>query len=204
MAPYRLIYWNKRGRGEQVRLFLHELDLPYDDVHVTAGSDDFRALQARKPRELTFGSVPMLDDGGFHLCQGPVILSYLARKHGAAPDDLQSAARADELAWGAEDLRSEYFRLFGAEGAARQATFVGGRWAERWLPAFDDMLRGPFFLGADLTHADVAIFDALDAILTWVPGATLDAHPRLAAFYQAVRSRPRIAAYLASPRRANG
>ncbi|HEU5056902.1 MAG TPA: glutathione S-transferase [Kofleriaceae bacterium] len=202
---YRLHYWAKRGRGEQIRLLLNELDQPYQDVHVAGES--FAELRARRPRVLWFGTVPMLEDGDLHLCQAPVILSYLARKHGVAPARLEDAARADAIAWGAEDLRIEYFNVWRDDTARRQADLVRGHWNERYLPGFDDLLAqsgSGFFVGDALSHADVAVWDILDSMITWVAGATLEGYPRLAGFYAAIKARPRIAAYLASERRPTG
>jgi glutathione S-transferase len=204
MPPYRLIYWVNRGRAEQVRLLLNELGQEYQDVHVEHGPG-LAALRAQGV--LPFGSVPVLEEGDFRLAQAPVILSYLARKHGIAPSDPQAAALADSIAWGAEDLRTHYFKLFGEEGAQRQAEFVRGPWRERWLPAFTALLErngGGTFVGPAVTHADLAVWDALDACLQWVEGARLDGFPRLAAFQDAIAARPRIAAYLRSDRRAQG
>ena len=205
MAPYRLYYWNKRGRAEQIRLLLSELDQPYQDVHLAGES--FRELRARRPRVLPFGTVPMLEVGDFHLVQGPVILSYLARKHGIAPPGLEDAARADAIAWGAEDLRIEYFDVWGDDTSVRQASLVRGHWSDRYLPGFDDLLEQSgtgFFIGDSLTHADIAVWDVLDSMTTWVDGASLEGYPRLAAFHAAIKARPRIAAYLASDRRPAG
>ncbi len=205
MAPYRLYYWAKRGRGEQIRLLLSELGQPYEDVHLAGES--FRELRARRPRVLWFGSVPMLEDGDVRLVQAPVILSYLARKHGVAPARLEDASRADAIAWGAEDLRIEYFDVWGDESAVRQANLVAGHWSDRYLPGFDDLLEQNgtgFFVGDSLSHADIAVWDILDSMTAWVAGATLDGYPRLAEFHAAIKSRPRIAAYLASDRRPAG
>jgi glutathione S-transferase len=199
---YRLYYWAKRGRGEQIRLLLSELDQPYEDVHLDG--ERFRELRARRPRVLWFGSVPMLEDGEVHLVQGPVILSYLARKHGIAPASLADAARADAIAWGAEDLRIQYFDVWRDDTAARQESLVRGHWSDRFLPGFDDLLEQSgtgFTVGGSLTHADIAVWDILDSMTTWVAGATLDGWPRIAEFYAGIKSRPRIAAYLASDRR---
>lgn len=60
----------------------------------------------------------------------------------------------------------------------------------------------PMLEGEGITHADIAVFDILDSMAEWVRGAELSGHPRLQAFFEAVRARPRIAAYLASDRRA--
>jgi glutathione S-transferase len=201
---YRLYYWAKRGRGEQIRLLLSELEQPYEDVHVAG--DSFRELRGRRPRVLWFGSVPMLEDGDFRLVQGPVIMSYLARKHGIAPARLEDAARADAIAWGAEDLRIQYFDVWRDDTEVRQANLVRGHWNDRYLPGFDDLLQQNgtgFFVGDRLTHADVAVWDILDSMTSWVKGATLDGYPRLAEFHAEIKARPRIAAYLASDRRVN-
>jgi glutathione S-transferase len=109
---------------------------------------------------------------------------------------------------GAEDLRSIYLGFWGPGDAARRAAFVAGPWRERWRPAFEGLLElggdTGHFVGGRITHADIAVYDALDAVLQWVEGATLDGCPRLQAFMAAIAARPRIAAYLASERRASG
>ena len=201
---YRLTYWNKRGRGEQVRLLLQELAEDYVDVHIDRG--EIRELQKAGPSVLYFGSVPMLEDGDFRLCQGPVILSYLAKKHGLMPDDPRAAARADAMVLGAEDLRIRYFQLFGEGAAEKQRAFVQGPLAKRWLPSFEGHLEindsNEHFIGSSVTHADIAVWDILDSLLTWVSGASLESYPRLAHFFEVTGERPRIKSYLGSSRRA--
>ena len=205
MTVYKLMYWNKRGRGEQVRLLLNELGLEYEDVHVERNSGRFQEIQAQGPKILYFGSVPMLQDDDFKLSQGPVILSYLAAKHGIAPADLRQAAKADAICWGAEDLRMAYFELFGDDAADKQAGFVAGPWGQHWLRSFDGLLElngdTGFFVGETLAHADIAVWDILDSIKTWIAGATLEGFPRLERFFEAIATRPRIATYLNSDRR---
>ena len=204
---YRLYYFSKRGRAEQIRLLLNELAQSYEDVVVVKG-EPFRALQAEGAAKLAFGSVPMLEDGNFRLSQAPAILGYLARAHGLAPQDPRQAALAHSITLGAEDLRIHYFRLFGEGAADKQAKFIAGRWSQRWLPGLSDLLRlngdNGFFVGESITHADLAVWDALDAIVQWVDGASLDGAERLRKFYGGIQARPRIAEYLASDRRATG
>jgi len=197
---YKLYYFSIRGRGEQVRLFLHALELPFEDVLVKG--DQFLELKKQGPSTLYFGSLPMLEDGDFRLCQGPVILSYLARQHGAAPNDSQLAAKADAIAWGAEDLRTRYFKLLGDDGEKAQSEFVAGDWKTRWLPSLNGLLElngnSGHFVGHQLTHADLAVWDVLDAILENIQSASLDNYSELQAFYDSVRSRPAVAAYVES------
>ncbi len=99
---YRLFYWALRGRGEQVRLLLNELEQDYEDVHVVKDAD-FQRMQREGPGTLDFGSVPMLQDGDFKLVQGPVIMNYLGRKHAIMPSDFQAAAKTEAMVLGAEE-----------------------------------------------------------------------------------------------------
>ena len=206
---YKLYYFSIRGRGEQVRLFLHALEIPFEDVLVQR--DQFLELKKQGPSMLSFGSLPMLEEGAegaegaFRLCQGPAILSYLARKHNAAPSDRQLSAKADAIAWGAEDLRMRYFKLFGDGSEQARAAFVAGDWQTRWLPSLTGLLEfngnTGHFVGDQLTHADIAVWDVIDAIIGNIESARLDGFSRLQAFYDSVRSRPAVAAYIESGKR---
>jgi glutathione S-transferase len=199
---YRLRYFPIRGRGEQIRLFLHALQQPFEDVPVRR--EQFPELKKEGPGTLAFGSLPLLEDDGFKLVQGPAIMGYLARKHGVAPTDLQQAARADAITLGAEDLRSKYFGLFGEGSEEKKAAFRDGDWKTRWLPAFEGLLElngdSGFFVGSSLTHADIAVWDALDAVLNNVSGASLEGFPRLQKFRDQIAQRTALAAYLAQRR----
>src|ERR1700743_3327998 len=136
---YRLWYFPVRGRGEQIRLFLHALGQPFENVPVTR--DRLAELKKEGPQLLAFGSLPLLEDGDFRLVQGPVIMSYLAHRHGLTPENLQQAAQASVITLGAEDLRSKYFSLFGEGSEAKQAAFLAGDWKIRWLPSFEGLLK---------------------------------------------------------------
>jgi glutathione S-transferase len=196
---YKLYYFPFRGRGEQVRLLLQALEQPFEDVRIRSAS--FGEMKKEGPRRLAFGSVPMLEDGELCLAQGPIIMSYLARKHGIYPASLADGARADSYALGAEDLRSRLYDTFGDGQDDKQAAFVAGDWASRWLPSLDGLLEMSgdphHFVGSALSHADVAIWDALDQVCGRLPGASLDAHPRLGTFVAAFAALPAVARYLA-------
>ena len=195
---YILHYFKFRGRGEQVRLMLQALQQTYEDTRMSKAG--FGELRTQKPGFFPFGSMPVLQHGELMLAQGPVIMGYLARSHGHCPEDLAAAALADSIALGAEDMRSKYFGLFGEDKAAKHKKFVEGALAKRWLPAFEGLLErsgSGFFVGDSWTHADIAVWDALDAVTTWVEGADLDGYPRLQANRQAIGELPGLAGYLA-------
>lgn len=194
---YQLWYFPFRGRGEQIRLMLHAVGQPFEDVPISR--EQFLELKKEGPRTLMFGSLPLLVDGDFRLAQGPVIMGYLARRHGAAPADLRAEARADAITLGAEDLRSKYFSLFGEGAQAKQEAFLAGDWQSRWLPALEGLLKlssGGFFVGHAFSHADIAVWDALDAVLKDVKGASLTGFPRLTEFRERVAALPGLVSYL--------
>ena len=203
---YQLFYWALQGRGEQIRLLLNELKQDYEDVYVTKDGN-FPTMKREGSGTLYFGSVPMLQDGDFKLVQGPAIMNYLGRKHGVMPTDPQAAARTEAMVLGAEDMRMAYFRLLGDGDRAmeKRKKFVEGEWHDRWLSSWDGLLeRGGdtgYLVGASLTQADLAVWDALNAIVTWIEGAKFGAFGRVEKFYESIKARPAIADYLASDRR---
>lgn len=196
---YKLWYFPLRGRGEQVRLFLHALGQPFEDMRVRR--EQFMQMKGQGPGLLAFGSLPLLEDGDFKLVQGPVILGYLARQHGVAPQDLRAAARADAITLGAEDLRSKFFSLLGEGAEEKQRAFLDGDWKSRWLPSLEGLLAlngsTGFFVGDHLTHADIAVWDALDGVLARIPGAALDGCSGLQHFRDRIQGLPALSSYLA-------
>ncbi len=64
-----------------------------------------------------------------------------------------------------------------------------------------DTLDTGYLVGDALTQADVAVWDTLDAIKTWIEGADFGAFGRVEKFYESIKARPAIAEYLASDRR---
>lgn len=200
---YKLWYFKFRGRGEQVRILFAALGAEYEDAFVDRAG--FVAMKKDGPARLAFGSLPMLEDGDLRLVQGPAIMGYVARKEGAAPQDLGQAARADAICLGAEDLRIHYFKVQGEGKEAEQKEFLEGRWRERWLPNFEGLLElndsDRCFVGERITHADAAVWDVLNAMVTYVPGASLSGFSRVEAFYNGFAQRDAVAAYLKSDRR---
>ena len=197
---YELKYFNGRARAEQIRLMMHELGVAFKDTRLSR--DEIIHLRTQGPVAMPFGSLPVLVDGDLTLAQGPVIIAYLARMHSCYPNDLKQGARADALAWAAEDLRMKYYAVFGIDSAAGRPQFVADVWFGRWLRNFEGLLdlntNSEFFVGTTLTHADIAVWDVLDAVQTNIEGATLDGFEHLKIWFEIVRQRPRLATYLAN------
>ena len=58
-----------------------------------------------------------------------------------------------------------------------------------------------YLVGTSLTQADVAVCDALDAIVTWVDDAGFGDYGTVERFYKSIGEKPAIAGYLSSDRR---
>jgi glutathione S-transferase len=221
---YALYYWPEiPGRGEFVRLVLEEAGAQYRDVGRLPESEGggTRAVLAfyegRNAGHPVFAP-PVLVHGDAVIAQTAAICHYLGRRHDLAPGDEVGDAQALELQLTIADLVVEvhdthhpissalYYEDQRTEAKKRSQHFVGER-LPRFLRYFERVLErggGEVLVGPRLTHADLSLFQALEGLAYAFPRALTRATagtPRVLALRERVRSRPRIAAYLASPRR---
>ncbi len=214
MANPTLLYFPGRGRAEVIRLVLAEAGVEWDEHHVGHGTPpaggrptDIAVLKATGV--LPFGAVPVWEEpGGFRLAQSAAIANHLARRHGLRGAGPEEEARCDELLGAVDDVRLELRRLHTAapgERAEVRAELLS-KTLPRWLGDLERLLAPRlqatgFAAGAALTVADLALWYVLEMIRDNELGAPLQACPALSAFFERIAARPRIAAYLASPRR---
>lgn len=223
-TPYELYYWpNIPGRGEFVRLVLEEAGAPYVDVgrqprEAGGGIEAVVAFYAGRSAGHPVFAPPVLKQGDLVLAQTAAICHFLGRRHGLAPADEAGEAHALELQLTIADLVGEvhdthhpisamlYYEDQKPAAKRRAAHFVGER-LPRYLGYFERALRyngGAVLAGSDVSHADLSLFQALEGLSYAFPRAFANASaatPDLLALRERVRARPRIAAYLASPRR---
>jgi len=218
--PYLLYYWPSiQGRGEFVRLALEDAGAPYVDV--ARGEGGVRAI-----RELLDGkhagplpyAPPILVHGDVVVSQTSAILFWLAPRIGLVPADEPSRLAAHQIQLGVADLvaeaheahhpiapslrydeqKTEALRRSGHFTRERIPKYLG--WLERVLAQSG----GPFAVGSDHTYVDGSIFQVLFGLGYAFPKALARLRakiPLLSALESRVAARPRIAAYLASPRR---
>ena len=228
-APYALYYWpGIQGRGELVRLALEEGGADYVDVARLPPSEGggVPALQAAlrgevgAPGALVPFAPPVLVHDGLVIAQTSTILAYLGPRLGLAPDDEPSRARLSQLQLTVADLFSEahdthhpvsteaYYEDQIEEAKARARVFRERRlpkflgYFERCLP--DGGAPGSGVLGEALSYVDLSLFQAVAGLRYAFPRAferVAAKTPKLLALAARVSARPRIAAYLASPRR---
>lgn len=224
---YEFYYWpGIQGRGEFVRLAFEEAGAPYIDVVrlPRAEGGGVHAMQAFLDGErggLAPFAPPFLRVGDLVLGQTAAILQYLGPRLGLVPDDDVSRLHAHQLQLTIADLVDEahdthhpigtnlYYEDQKREAKLRARSFVGARmpkllgYFERALGR-DDASGGRYLFGSHLSYVDLSLFQIVAGLRYAFPSAMARLEPtipRIVAVHDQIAARPRIAAYLASPRR---
>jgi glutathione S-transferase len=223
---YELFYWPTiQGRGEFVRLVFEEAGLPYVDVarqppSQGGGVPALLKLLADGAGMPPFAP-PVLRVGDFRIAQTALICRYVAARGGLLPANEDDRWRADALMLTLMDLvveahdihhpiaKSLYYEEQKPEAVRRAANFRAER-LPKALGYFERVLAanaagaGKLLAGNALSYVDLALFQYVAGLSYAVPNALAALTPRVPrvmALHAAVAARPRIAAYLASPRR---
>jgi glutathione S-transferase len=222
---YQLYYWPSiQGRGEFVRLALEEAGAVYRDVARETGTGAgvsalLRYLEGRRLARPPFAP-PFLQAGRLVIGQTANILQFLGPRHGLAPRDERGRIWTHELQLTLADFLVEihdthhpvggglYYEDQKPEARRRAADFLKNR-APKFLSYFEQVLArnardGRYLVGPKLTYADLSMYQIIAGLNYAFPRAMARAtrtYRRLYALHARVQERPRIAAYLASPRR---
>jgi len=215
---YKLYYWSGiQGRGEFIRLALEDAGASYDDVARGQGDDAIvRFLDGRHAGALPFAP-PFLQAGRLVLAQVANILQYLG-----PPLDLVAASEsrrlyAHQLQLTISDLVAEvhdshhpiagslYYDDQRVEARRRSADLRENR-LPRFLGYFEQVLGrgGGRHALREHSYVDLSLFQLMAGLDYAFPRAMQRLGrdlPRLRALGKRVAERPRIAAYLDSPRR---
>lgn len=223
---YEFYYWPSiQGRGEFVRLTLEEAGADYIDVARGAPKDG-QGVPAMM--ELLNGEAvahppyapPFLRAGKLVIGQSTNILMYLGTRHKLAPASEAGRLWAHQLQLTVVDFVKEihdvhhpiasslYYEEQKQEAERYTENFRKLR-APKYLGYFESILaRDPsgdrFLLGRSLSYPDLSMFQLVAGLRYAFPNAMRQWEkkvPRLVALHDRVAARPRIAAYLASPRR---
>ncbi|HKA91913.1 MAG TPA: glutathione S-transferase [Haliangiales bacterium] len=223
MPRYELYYWSGiQGRGEFIRLAFEEAGVKYDDVGRGDGGDDAigRFMAGNGEGLRPFGP-PFLKVGRLVIAQTANILQFLGPRLGLVPDDEASRLAAHQNQLTIADLVVEahdthhplggafYYEDQKPEAKRRSALFVRER-MPKFLGYFEALLgdnkrgKGRHIVGKDLTYVDLSLFQIMEGLAYAFPNGMARLRrrtPRLHALRDLVAARPRVAAYLASPRR---
>ncbi len=217
---YELYYWPTiQGRGEFVRLALEEAGAEYIDVaRQPRGMDTLMKLMD-KAQHPPFAP-PFLKDGETIIGQTAAILLYLGARHNLAPKDPAGGLWTHQIQLTLADFVAEahdthhpigvdlYYEDQKEEALKRSAEFRKSR-IPKFLDWFETIIArnesgGGHLVGSSLTYVDLSLFQVVEGLLYAFPKATkraLKQAPKVSALHVAVARRPRIKAYLESPRR---
>lgn len=215
---YELYYWPEiQGRGEFIRLVLEDAGAPYRDVgREPDGHERLSAILEGKHGLVPF-ALPVLRAGSILMAQTAAITSFLAERHELAPASEPGRAAASTIALTIADLVTEthdtHHPISVEQAYERQKQPAHDRAAafrRHRLPKFLGWLEhnlrnnGDVLVGDRVTYVDLAAFQVVEGLTYAFPHAMRRIHgdiPRLLALRDRIAQRPRITAYLTSPRR---
>jgi len=222
---YELYYWpTVQGRGELIRLALEDAGASYVDAARAPGGIGVMLRYMRG--ELRVGqspapfAPPFLRHGKLLIAQTANILQYLAPDLGLEPRTQAGRLAAQQLQQTLGDLISEveathhplgdglYYEEQKPEARKASREFLEQR-LPKFLAHFEAQLdrrsqRPVFLVGSRCSYADLSLFQAVDGLRHAFPNAFERAArraPRVLDLAGRIAGRPRLAAYLASPRR---
>ena len=221
---YVLYYWpGIQGRGEFVRLLLEEAGADYVDVGRLSRSEGggveaiLRVLRGELGPRIPFAA-PVLRAGDVVVAQTAAILQFLGPRLGLVPHDPADQLWAHQLQLTIADLVVEAhdthhpvsvdltYAQQRTEARRRTRHFLSER-VPKFLGYFERVIEkagGPWTMGKTFSYVDLSLFQLMEGLAYAFPRKMETLAPRLRrvrAVTQAVRERPRIAAYLASERR---
>ena len=213
---YQLYYWPQiQGRGEFVRLALEDARAHYLDVaRSERGYRRFLKLMEGGLDRPVF-ACPLLVAGRQVISQTPNILLFLGTRLALAPKNEADRLWVHQLQLTIADWLNEvhdthhpvgaglYYEEQKREARRRAADFLETR-LPKFLGYFENLLGAKYLLGNKATYADLSLFQMMAGLRYAFPRnmARLERRfPRLVALHARAAARPRLAAYLASPRR---
>ncbi len=218
---YELYYWPSiQGRGEFVRLALEEAGADYVDV-ARRGKRGMAAmtkvLEGRGVAHPPYAP-PFLKAGKLVIAQTAEILFYLGARLDLAPRDEAGRLWAHQLQLTIADMVTHihdthhpisgwlYFEE--QRPAARRRTKDFWRYqVPKMLGYFERVLKqngGKYSVGRHVSYVDLSLFQIVEGLRYAFPKRMKRFEkkmPLLVALHDSVMQRPRINAYLASPRR---
>lgn len=216
---YELYYWTGiQGRGEFVRLALEDAGADYTDVARVKGDQVILPfLRGQQPGAQPFAP-PFLRAGRQVIAQTANILAFLAPRHALVPASAASQTYALQLQLTISDIVAEahdthhpvaveqYYEDQRPEARKRAASFRKER-IPKYLGYFEQILEcndGRHALGRRHSYVDLSLFQLMAGLEYAFPHTMKRLRRRtmrLRALSERVAGRPRIAAYLSSPRR---
>jgi glutathione S-transferase len=215
---YQLFYWPEiQGRGEFVRLALEDAGADYEDVARGAGGTSRMMAMMNEEKRPPFAP-PFLKAGKLVVAQVANILFYLGPHLKLSPSDEAGRLWLHQLQLTVTDFVKEvhdthhpvatglYYEDQKPEARRYASGFLDER-APKYLGYFERVLErsgGPNLLGRKFSYGDLSMFQLIEGMRYAFPKGMKRIErkvPGLVEIHDRVAKRPRIQAYLDSPRR---
>mmetsp|Transcript_15243 Transcript_15243/g.16924 ORF Transcript_15243/g.16924 Transcript_15243/m.16924 type:complete len:239 (-) Transcript_15243:163-879(-) len=203
----KLYYYPATGRAHQIRLALAASGIVWDDVFGSFPPNQEQKEEWRSIGGNTTTNVPMLVmPNGKVYTQSHAVLKAVGRMGKLMPSGDDDLYLVDKLLADAEDIRTAAYKTFVTWGAPQSDVdaFLSPKGLELHLGNLERQLVSKYFIGDNLTIADISVYDAvtsfgLNRLTTAKREELLGKFPKLAAWIPLVESdNPKIASYLSS------
>jgi len=198
-----LYYWGLKNRGNAIRLLFEERNVPYEYIHEPEAVKAVAACDGKDKTDVF--APPILKYRYSYLSQTSAIIQFVATKLNLRPKSDFDNARADMLVGNGFDITTELHN-HRADDKQKLLSFLNGRF-QIWLTTIEKPLlkldkNKPLFYFEDrITHADLAIFNTLDAVREglsekYFKEFVADKHPTLNQHFEQIGSRPNIKKFI--------
>ncbi|XP_046358199.2 probable glutathione S-transferase 6 [Haliotis rufescens] len=199
MSTYKLIYFDLRGKGELARLILTYQGQEYEDSRFSM--DQWPEIKPKMP----FGQVPVLEVDGKMFSESVAINNFLARKFGLYGSTDFEMVEVDQVVGITQDMWKVIVDWVHENDETKKAALQKENEEKnfpKYLDFFEKILKTNdtgFYVGNQLSYADLAVFDALDIE---VPDSVVDRFPLVKANRERVRTNDKLKDYIASRKEA--
>ena len=197
MSTYKLYYFNTRGRAEVSRLIFAAAGQKFEDVRFER--EQWPTLKSQMP----LGQIPVLEVDGTMIPQSVSIARFLAKQFNLAGKDNLEQAKVDAVGDTINDLINTYVPIRQEQDPTKQQELIRKFGLEE-LPKHLQNLEilgkmygngGPFFVGNNLTWADLFFYNVGESILQ-INGNCMDTYSWLQQNRAEVEKNPKVAEYL--------
>jgi len=156
----KLTYFNVRGRAEPSRLILAQAGVDYEDFRFER--EDWPKYKAKTP----CGQVPVLNYNGVEISQSMAIARFLANEFGLAGKTNLEKARADMIVDCVGDMAAGFVAIIHAPEGQKDARIAKllNEIIPNGRPVLEKFLTDKFFVGNEITWADLMFFSFFDTI----------------------------------------
>merc|ERR1711962_74520 len=172
MPSYKFHYFNGKGRGEMVRMLFVVAGKEFEDVRFE--QSEWPSLKEKFP----YGQVPASEIDGKIYGQSMAIATYLAKEFGYYGKTNLDGFVIDQVLQLIQDLIQCGVKFYFEKDEAKKAELskqFKETDAPRFFGFFENMLKesgAGFFVGNDITLADIAVYDVLTGMMASFMGPT--------------------------------